>query len=387
MTLTELLDTYRELLHLPDPTPLLGALATVAANRLPTGDPVWTLLVGPSSSGKSEIIDSLRGLPETASLSMLTRASLLSGHHASGGGLLLTTFRSGHGLLLIKDLTSTLSEAPATRNELLAVMREVFDGHIERAVGTQATPLAWAGKLGLLSGVTEAIEEHRQTIAVMGDRFVYLPMTATEHDREQIGRRAMSNGGDQQRLRHHIAGAVSRFFESLPTSEPPPIDQHDQDWLCASADFGSRARSPVLRDPRTRDISLVPEPELPARLVGEFRQLWCGLVMIGADLTQARELIRAATLGGIPKLRRKALVALLGADGWTRTPQVSVRTRTPDSTTQSALEDLCALGMVDSDAGDGPIWSARMWAPADATRANWGAIHGELHRGSRSRPR
>jgi len=56
--LSSLLDCYRRLLHLPDVAPVLAVLGTVAANRLP-GDPVWSLLVGPPSSGKTEIVDSL----------------------------------------------------------------------------------------------------------------------------------------------------------------------------------------------------------------------------------------------------------------------------------------------------------------------------------------
>jgi len=371
MTLAELLDLYAELLHLPDPTPILGALATVAANRLPTGDPLWTLLVGPPSSGKSEIIDSLRQLPETASLSTLTKASLLSGHASSGGGLLQTTLREG-GLLLIKDFTSILSEAPATRNELLAILRELFDGHVERAVGTRRTPLAWAGRLGLLSGVTEEIEQHRQTIAVMGDRFVYLPMTSTEYDRGEIARRAMNNGGLQQELRRRIANGVAQFFAELATpGQSPTMSQNEQDWICAAADFGSRARSPVIRDNRTRDIALVPEAELPARLVGEFSQMWRGLHLIGADPSMARAVIRAAVIAGIPKLRRNSLLALLAADGWSRTVQVCTRTRTPRATTNYVLEDLAALSLVDSDAGDGPAWAAQAWTPTDWTRARW----------------
>jgi hypothetical protein len=376
MTLTELIAIYRDLLYLPDLTPLLGALATVAANRLPTGDPVWTLLVGPPSSGKSEIIDSLRVLPEAASLSTLTKASLLSGHHASGGGLLLTTFRSGRGLLLIKDFTSILSETPATRNELLALLREVFDGHVERAVGTRATPLAWAGKLGLVSGVTEEIELHRQTIAGMGERFVYLPMTSTEHDRDQIARRAMRNGGDQQRLRARIADAVRQFFAQLPIPDGiVDIPQADRHLLIAAADLGSRARSSVVRDTRTRDISLVHEAELPARLVGELSQLWRGLHLIGADRCDARAQLRAATIGGIPKTRRTALLALVKVEGWSTTAQVSARTRSPSSTTQVVLEDLAALGLVDSDAGDGPMWTARIWAPTTWARERWAGVN------------
>ena len=88
MTLDDLLAHYRQLLHLPDPTAVLAALGTVAANRLP-GDPVWTLLVGPPSSGKTEIIDSLRLVPKAVSVSTLTKAALLSGR--TGAGVLVSS--------------------------------------------------------------------------------------------------------------------------------------------------------------------------------------------------------------------------------------------------------------------------------------------------------
>ena len=169
MRLDDLIEVYRELLHLPDPTPLLAALAAVAANMLPAGDPVWVLLVGPPASGKSEIIDSLRGVPGAVSVSTMTPASLLSAHTQGGGGFLRTQFSTGRGLLLVKDLTSVLNGDPAARDELLSMLREVYDGHIERAVATNKAPLAWAGKIGLISGVTEAIEQYRDIIALMGN--------------------------------------------------------------------------------------------------------------------------------------------------------------------------------------------------------------------------
>jgi hypothetical protein len=373
MTLTELLAVYGELLYLPDPTPILGALATVAANRIPDDDPVWTVLVGPPSSGKSEIIDSLRGLPEMASLSTLTSKSLLSGHANSRGGLLLTRFRDGNGFLLVKDFTTILSEAPATRNELLALLREVYDGHIERAVGNQATILAWAGKLGFLTGVTEEIEQHRTTIAIMGERFLYLPMsTATEIQRAEVARRAIAHPGRRRQVRDHLIAVVAEFFRSLPgAAAVQPISAPDSEWLIAAADLASRARSAVPRDSRTRDIELVPDPELPARLMGEFSSLWRGMGLIGASRAQAQALILGALLGGIPKVRRRALLVLLEGEQWTHTVQVVARIRTPQTTVHHVLEDLAAIGVIDSNAGTGPVWSAQSWAPTPQTRQLW----------------
>src|SRR5829696_3429780 len=107
MQLNDLLGNYDELLYLPNKTPVLAALATVAAQNIP-GPPVWALLVGPPSSGKTEIIDSLRLIEGAVSVSSLTKASLLSGRTGGAGGLLLTHFNRGRGLLLVKDLTTVL---------------------------------------------------------------------------------------------------------------------------------------------------------------------------------------------------------------------------------------------------------------------------------------
>src|SRR5262249_46665732 len=56
--LADTIDTFRRHLHLPDPRPLLVLLGALAANHL-EGDPVWLLLVGPPSGGKTRLLESL----------------------------------------------------------------------------------------------------------------------------------------------------------------------------------------------------------------------------------------------------------------------------------------------------------------------------------------
>jgi len=154
----------------------------------------------------------------------------------------------------------------------------------------------------------------------------------------------------------------------------PLISEPDLPWLCAAADLASRARSPVLRESRNREIELVPDPELPGRLVGEFTQLWRGLAIIGANEDQARPVIHAALLGGIPKQRRNALGVLLADEGGVRTMQVAVRTRTPETTIRRSLEDLAALGVVDSDQGEREAYRANYWAPTEDTHRQWAVL-------------
>ena len=56
---------------------LLAAL--VISNRLDGHDPVWTMLIGPSGGGKTEILNMLMDLEDIYPISLLTPNTFLSG--------------------------------------------------------------------------------------------------------------------------------------------------------------------------------------------------------------------------------------------------------------------------------------------------------------------
>src|SRR5262245_4083348 len=58
----EVIEVFERWLILKDPTPLYAVFGAIAANRL-EGDPVWLGLIAPPSSAKTEILNSLSGLP------------------------------------------------------------------------------------------------------------------------------------------------------------------------------------------------------------------------------------------------------------------------------------------------------------------------------------
>ena len=53
-------------------------LGTIAANLLP-GDPVWLGLIAPPSSAKTELLNSISGLPHVIQAATVTPSGLLSG--------------------------------------------------------------------------------------------------------------------------------------------------------------------------------------------------------------------------------------------------------------------------------------------------------------------
>jgi hypothetical protein len=125
------ISTYEKWLILKDRTPIYAMLGTVAANQLP-GDPVWLGLVGPPSSAKTELLNSVSPLPNMVPTATVTMAALLSGvpkkqRAASAKGGLLRQIGS-FGYLLLKDFGSVLSMRPEAKAEVLGALREIYDG-------------------------------------------------------------------------------------------------------------------------------------------------------------------------------------------------------------------------------------------------------------------
>ena len=57
--------------------------ATIVANRL-EGEPLWLAIVGPSSSGKTELVRALDGLDRIHFLDRITPATFVSGYREAG---------------------------------------------------------------------------------------------------------------------------------------------------------------------------------------------------------------------------------------------------------------------------------------------------------------
>jgi hypothetical protein len=358
--LEDVVATFRRWLYLPDPGALYVTLATVAANRLP-GDPLWFLLVAASSSGKTEILFSLGGLPEVEPAATLTEAALLSGvsrkdrDQAATGGLLPKIGR--YGILTLKDFGSILSMHRDARAATLAALRECYDGSWDRPVGVDGgRTLHWDGKLGLIAGVTTVVDRHHAVMDSLGSRFALYRVEVD--DRKQQAGRALRHRRVSQQMRDELRDAVSGLFASIDLGTVLPLTETDEERLVTLADFVTLARSPVKRDAyATREIELVPDPEAPARFVNMLASLLDGLRLIGLDDDTAWTLTAKTAFDSMPAQRRKVLAHLhsLGDHDAATTRDMAIRLGLPTTTTRRVLEDLNAHGLVrrrDGDTGD-----------------------------------
>lgn len=358
---------FQSWLYLPDPTPLHLTLGTVAANRM-RGDPVWELLIGPPSSGKTEILNSVTTLPHMHSASTLSEGGLLSATPAkersatATGGLLREV--GDFGIVVFKDFTSILSMGREERGKTLSALREIYDGHWIRRLGPDGgNKYEWRGKMGFLAGCTDAIESHHHVISTMGDRYVRYRMP--EADPKEQGLRALTNQGREAEMRRSLEEAVEDLFRGLDFSEGVDVREDDRFRINSLATFTAKTRSPVERDSHKREIEYVPDAEQPARLSKSLIALFGGLLKIGVCPEGAFECIRRVAFDCLPKVRRQLLIRLLQANADPTVPSFIEATRLPRTTIQRTLEDLQVHRIVESYASPSSRSNDIVWTLED----------------------
>ena len=367
--INEALAVFDRWLLLPDPTPIYAALGAVAANLLP-GDPVWLGLIGPPSSAKTELLNSISGLPYVVQAATLTPAALLSGtpkkQHAAGakGGLLRQI--GDFGIISLKDFGSILSMHTETRAEVLAALREIYDGAWTRHLGSDGgRTLAWKGKVGLLFGATGVYDSHYSVTGALGDRFLLSRLAPA--GRGQFDQALKHGGAGTMRMRKELAEIVARLFAGRQ-SEHRPIADDEIRFIDSVIMLAVRLRGAIERDRNSREIEAVYGAEGTARIGLALERLLAGLDTLGVERALALSVIRAVALDSVPPTRRRAYEHLTAlrqdGNGSASTTAVAKVLALPSVTTRRVLEDLTAYGLIErrtQGQGKADLWAARDW--------------------------
>jgi hypothetical protein len=193
MKLIELKEEVQKYQYLEDTSIIDVSLATIIANRLKLGDPVWLIIIGASSGGKSQILRPLALTDEKFlhRVDDLTENTFLSGLRAKEGEKTSLLDRIGQqGMVVISDFTVIMSKSPETRASILSQFRMIYDGEMTKFSGNSPKPLKWEGYLGVLAGSTPSIYSHFEEVSDMGERFIYWRMK--EFDQKKATELALS---------------------------------------------------------------------------------------------------------------------------------------------------------------------------------------------------
>lgn len=336
-----------------------AVLAAAAVQRL-NGDPLWLLLVSGPGGGKTETVNPLQGCGALVVSTISSTGALLSGTakkertaNATGG---LLRQLGGTGVIVLKDLTSILSLNPGVRAEILAALREIYDGRWTRTVGTDGgRTLDWEGRLTVVGAVTTAWDRAHAAVASMGDRFVLLRMDSTQH-RLEAGRRAIANTGGELDMREELAQIVGEHIEGIDPTVLPELDEAEGERILAAADLVTLSRTAVEFDYRG-DVVDSHAPEAPTRFAKQIQQVARGAIAIGLGRDQAMRLAIRCARDSMPPLRLEIIDDLQVYPHSTPT-DVRKRLGKPRATVDRQLQALHILGVVDLDEEPG---NQRTW--------------------------
>ena len=369
MTMAQVEAVYSRWLHDGDGVTTRVCHAAYVANMVLVGDPVWVLLVGGSGQGKTERLAPLADMPHVELASTLSgEAALLSAtarrdraEHAHGG---LLRRIGDKGILIVKDFTSILEMDRTARGQVLAALREVYDGRWDREVGTEGgQTLTWRGKCGLLAACTTTIDKAHTVMNDMGPRslFVRLPPA----DPAEIGASALAHMGRETTMRAELAAATAGLLTHLPGN--PHDTEPVRDGLIGLAALVSLARSPVHRD-WGGEVELVGDPEAPTRIIKQLGQLWRACGVLGLARPESWEVVQRCALDSIPKLRGAVIRYLTDQEEPADTTTIRIALAHPKRTVLRALEDLTAhrvISRISTGQGHADQWTlsdqARSW--------------------------
>ncbi len=362
-TLAEVEEAFREHLHLPDPTPLHLVLGSVVANYLDE-DPMWLILVAPPSSGKTEFVSALDLYGDAHPFSNSTVAGMATYNNGGGGnGGLLFRFREQEagrrfGIITIKELGTILGQAARDggSSSLIDALREVYDGAFCRELGTAGgVEVPWVGKAGLVAATTEVIDDHHETIAAMGDRFVLYRFPPTTRAERFAKCDRLRNRSNPQAAREHLAEVVAAFLAPfVDLGGRAAVSDEEAADLMVVADLTTRGRTHLARDRRSGQAIRRPQAEEPTRLFGALCALLEGLRLIGVDRDAAWRHVVDCAFASMPQERCRIMDALVAVTGaLSRAQVVEAAAGAGDEAVTWELDCLRAYGLVERWSGEG----------------------------------
>ena len=157
-------------------------------------NPIWLLVVGVSSGGKTSLVAPFSGINIQGKRGVrfcddCNEKSFLSGFKIRNPvtqkmeqvSMLHEMDRDGHKNMIFSDFSSILSKNPLVKNEILTQFRLINDGDMSKYTGTGAVK-PWKGRQGFLGCGTASVYRELETAKAVGERFTYYWLDQPSHE-------------------------------------------------------------------------------------------------------------------------------------------------------------------------------------------------------------
>lgn len=366
-TLVELNAAYKEIYYTTDEALFSLVVSMVIGAKL-NAPSCWCFIVGPTSGGKSTVLSVLYGIPFVELVSDLTPNTFLSGMRVAGKETSLLKRLGDNFVVVMKDFTTMISKGEEAKKQIIAQMREIYDGHIVKETGN-GMKIEWGSKSKpsksmFLMAATEGIYKVQADFADMGTRAINYVMPP--QDEYLSTKAAMRNKRNHAKSAERLAllqADVAEFVADKIAHAPlefAPIPEELEDDIIRVAMLAERARSSIDRDYQGT-VQLAQSTGMPMRMSEQ-------MLAIAHFMTYANEgnltpIIRATifkvAMDSIPKQRRLVL-DLLAKHPRCDIIGMAMAINYPHAVVRKWVEDLNMFKIVDRHVvGDKELWTMR----------------------------
>ncbi len=297
MTLSEIKEQVREYYYMEDDSIIDISLACIIANRLQLGEPVWLIIIGESSGGKSQILRPLAMTDEKYihKLDDITENTFLSGANLGKDedgeriDVSLLSRIGKAGMLSISDLTVLFSRNQESRNAILSQFRMIYDGEMTKRSGNNPKPIHWSGYIGVIAGSTPSIYTHFEEVSDMGERFMYYRLKP--YDQRKATQLALSRDLKGKELDEHLSEIYAGYIKGVVTEnkdvEKIVLLPEQIERIIDIAMIAERVRTVTKINKYTSDVERIPTTAMPMRTALQFMNVAKALrLMRGRDLDE-----------------------------------------------------------------------------------------------------
>lgn len=288
--------------------------ATTVANRIPTFKPTWLFLVSNSSGGKSELLSALSCAKNMWEQDNMTAKTLISGAKAGAKETSLIHRMPPGSIMVMKDLTLLLDKDPKEAGQIFSQLRLIYDGKLYASFGTGEDVRAVV-RLGLIAGVTSAIEDTAAKQATMGMRTIKYYMK--QPDRLAVTRMSLLDDDereDENQMQVEMGEAFKNYLDGIEVPEKiPRLPAEVTEDIVRLSEMSTAARSSIKRKEYSKDSPIERKDlkEMPIRMAKQLKNIGRSLMIMnkgGLTGLDARIMYQLA-LDSIPSLRKEIMEA------------------------------------------------------------------------------
>ncbi len=315
--------------------------ATLVANLKTTGRPIWLLIVGPPGCGKTLPMIAVQHSPFTYACSSFRPAALISGWGLKGGQDMSMIPKLYNKVLLVKDMSSLLSQHSEVVNEIMGLLRDAYDGFCSRAFGT-GVERSYKSRFGFIGAATPDIDTHWSLNTRLGERFLRLRVGSTLDQVYGKIDLSLANIRDEDHIDATIEEVSLGYLKYLTREEaslPPLMMQKEIGRL---AQLGAILRTSVARHAYSRQVLVIPEWEEATRYAKQLAKVAIALAFLrekGGNDDEEFQDLKTLIRSGMDAKTEKLCAAIYRNPGAT-THKLSVVMGIPSGMVRMWLEDL-----------------------------------------------